>query len=222
MIYRLLKKKANNELRDSWSNKFRLKRFAKFEKFINSIPKPIKILDVGGTINYWEQMNFVKNSDIYFTILNLEKEKIQYKNFISKIGDARDLSEFKDKQFDIVFSNSVIEHVGSFEDQQKMAREIKRVGEHYYIQTPNFYFPIEPHYLFPFFQILPLFMQIFLLMHIPLGLLESALTDKEEARKAALSIRLLTYRELKKLFPGAIILKEKFMGLNKSFVVLSK
>ena len=59
---------------------------------------------------------------------------------------------FKDKSFDAVFSNSVIEHVGTFEDQKMMANEVIRVTNFYFIQTPNLYFPIEPHFLVPFFQ----------------------------------------------------------------------
>ncbi|MEM2045934.1 MAG: class I SAM-dependent methyltransferase, partial [Candidatus Bathyarchaeia archaeon] len=56
------------------------------------------------------------------------------------IGDARCMP-FKDKSFDVVFSNSVIEHVGNYDDQKMCAEEIRRVGKCYFVQTPNFYFP---------------------------------------------------------------------------------
>jgi hypothetical protein len=69
-------------------------------------------------------------------------------------GDARSL-ELPDQSFDIVFSNSVIEHVGTWEDQHAFARETARVGKRYWIQTPNKHFPIEPHMNFPYFQFLP-------------------------------------------------------------------
>ena len=53
--------------------------------------------------------------------------------------------------YDIVHSNSVIEHLYNFENQKKMASEIIRVGQKYIVQTPNKYFFLEPHYLASFF-----------------------------------------------------------------------
>ncbi|WP_255695553.1 methyltransferase domain-containing protein [Rhodohalobacter sp. 614A] len=52
-------------------------------------------------------------------------------------GDALDMHMFEDKSFDVVFSNSVIEHVGSFENQRRFADEVRRVGKAYWVQTPD-------------------------------------------------------------------------------------
>lgn len=68
-------------------------------------------------------------------------------------GDATNLSQYSDKSFDIVFSNSVIEHLYTKENQISMAKEVNRVGKNYFIQTPNYWFPIEPHWVFPSFSI---------------------------------------------------------------------
>jgi len=55
---------------------------------------------------------------------------------------------YSDNEFDICFSNSVIELVGSFEDQRKFANEIRRVGRKLWVQTPARSFFFEPHYLY--------------------------------------------------------------------------
>lgn len=85
----------------------------------------------------------------------------EYDNISSVSGDATDLREYEDKSFNLVFSNSVIEHVGDFTAQRKMAKEMMRVGKHCYLQTPNRYFPLEPHFLFPCFQFLPIRLRAF-------------------------------------------------------------
>jgi hypothetical protein len=54
-----------------------------------------------------------------------------------------------DQEYDIAFSNSVIEHVGDWERQAAFASEIRRVGKNLWIQTPAKECPIEPHYLAP-------------------------------------------------------------------------
>lgn len=75
-------------------------------------------------------------------------------NVAYAIGDARDMA-YRDREWPIVFSNSVIEHVGTHEDQQRFANEIRRVSDRYFVQTPNKWFVIEPHYGLPLIQFLP-------------------------------------------------------------------
>ena len=77
---------------------------------------------------------------------------VKHQNFKSIKGDATNLSNFKDNQFDIVFSNSLIEHLYTYENMKLMANETMRVGKKFFVQTPNKYFPIEPHYFFHFFN----------------------------------------------------------------------
>lgn len=60
---------------------------------------------------------------------------------------------FRDRSFDIVYSNAVIEHLTS-EQQRQFAGEVQRVGWGWFITTPNRWFPVEPHYHLPFIQFL--------------------------------------------------------------------
>ncbi|HQB20373.1 MAG TPA: class I SAM-dependent methyltransferase [Bacteroidales bacterium] len=123
----------------------------------------------------------------------------------------------EDNKFDIVFSNSVIEHVGDFYDQMKMAKEIQRVGKAYYVQTPNYYFPIEPHYRAIGFQFLPFNTKVYALQKFKMGRAEK-ITDRNSAINEANRIRLLKPKELKYLFPQANIFKERFFGFTKSLI----
>lgn len=188
-----------------------------FLSLIKTINKPISILDLGGTIRFWEKTNLCNNGDIQIIILNLNKFESSYFNIKSITGDARYLDMFKENEFDIVFSNSVIEHVGSYSDQFKMANEIKRIGKRYFIQTPYYLFPIEPHFRMIYFQLFPLWIKVLLLRYFRLGWY-SRCSDLYEAIESANSVRLLKLSELRSLFPGAHFYREHFIGLTKSII----
>ena len=69
-------------------------------------------------------------------------------------ADGRDLP-FENGEFDIAFSNAVIEHVGGEEAQRAFVRELCRVARRVYVTTPNRLFPIDVHTLLPFVHWLP-------------------------------------------------------------------
>jgi len=214
----VLLKLADNRRIDSLAAKLRRKRFDFFKSLVATVPRPLRILDVGGTQAFWEAMSFCKEEGIEIVLLNLQKIDVSYPNVSSVVGDARDLKQFGDQEFDVVFSNSVIEHVGALEDQIAMANEVRRVGKRLFIQTPNRYFPVEPHFLVPYFQLLPISARIWLVSHFRLGW-SRKLTDKRRASEVVTSVRMLSKKELKELFPRANIARERFMGLVKSFIV---
>jgi len=216
-LSRVSSKRKLVEAQAAFARKMRKKRIALFQSLISSLTRPLHILDVGGTQEFWEQMGLIKD-DVEITIYNVLLIETSYPGLVSMAGDARNMREFKDKEFQIVFSNSVIEHVGTYAHQRQMAEEVQRVGERYYVQTPNRFFPLEPHFLFPFFQFLPVRLRVFLVTHFNLGW-RGNIPDKQEALQAVQEIRLLTEKELKNLFPGAKMYKEKLLGLTKSFIV---
>ena len=196
----------------SIATNFRRKRFAFFKSLIASLPRPLHILDVGGTQVFWETMGFIQD-DIHLTLLNTEPVEATFPNVTNIVGDARDMRELKDKQFEVVFSNAVIEHVGNFQQQRQMAKEVQRVGKRYIVQTPNRYFPIEPHVLIPFFQFFPLKLKVFTATHSPNWGWKAAHIGELS------TIRLMSEKELRSVFPGAHIFKEDFLGLTKSFIL---
>lgn len=212
---------ANNANPASLANTFRRRRFKFFENLLDNLrgdnqSRPIQLLDVGGTAGFWNTMGPLGPDVLQITLLNLGGANNHTAEGYRVVeGDGRDMRVFADKSFDIVFSNSVIEHVGTFADQQRMAHEVQRVGKRYFVQTPNRYFPIEPHFLFPFFQFLPESLQVWMLMHRDLGWFKKT-ADKEDALRQVRSVRLMSERELKRLFPGANVYREKIGGMTKS------
>ncbi len=199
----------------SIGDKFRAKRFRHFESLLAQLEKPISILDVGGTEYFWTHRDFHKSKDIKVTLLNLEKVQVENDMFESVAGDASDLSQYKDNQFDIVFSNSVIEHLYTWKNQMKMANECRRVGKYHYIQTPNKYFFIEPHFRLPFFGLLPRKLAFWLLVNTPLS--HGHKWAHKKANTWLEEIELLTGNKVKQLFEDSVVYKEKFLGMTKSF-----
>lgn len=206
---------------DSLAAELRKKRLALFKSLLTSVPSSLKILDVGGTAAFWQQTELLeKENNLEITVININKErnKLEYPNIQYMVGDARNMKQFNDKEFDIVFSNSVIEHVGDYKSQKQMANEIMRVGKRYFVQTPNFYFPVEPHFVFPLFQFLPLDLRAWLLNHFNLGWTKK-INDKQKVMEKVAEIRLLKKSEMIALFPNANFFEEKIFGLTKSLIV---
>ncbi|MEX2592992.1 MAG: class I SAM-dependent methyltransferase [Anditalea sp.] len=205
---------------NSLGSRFRSKRFAFFEQLFWKTfkgGKNITILDLGGTEEFWKDKSLIKEKNISITLLNLEAGPVSISNLRSVAGDATDLSSFDDQSFDLVFSNSVIEHLYTFENQKNMASETRRVGKKYFVQTPNKYFFIEPHYALPFFQYLPHSFVFFILTKTRLSRMHK--WNPKYAQNYLEEIRLLTLQEMEQLFPDGKVVCEKFMGMNKSFTL---
>lgn len=214
---RFMRRVVDNRDEASLAAEFRRKRFRLFLELIERLPRPVEILDVGGEPRFWEVMGLAGNADYQVVLLNQASLQTSWPNLRFVPGDAADLSRFAERQFAAVFSNSVIEHLGSFERQQRMAAEVQRVGERYFIQTPNRYFPLEPHFLVPFFQFFPQQLQIALLQRFDLGWY-SRIPDRQLAAQHVCSHRLLTEDEMRILFPDGEVYKEMVMGMVKSLI----
>ena len=203
----------------SLSNRLRSRRFELFERLTSTLPRPVRILDVGGTTQFWEQRGWAGRDGVLITLVNPDPQPARHANVLPVVGDGTSLREFADRSFDVVFSNSVLEHLATRAAQAAMASEIRRVGTSYWVQTPNFWFPVEPHFLFPGWQWLPLAVRIGMLRRYRMGW-RGPCPEPADARRAVEEIRLLRKRELGELFPGGRILAERFLGWPKSWVVV--
>ena len=124
--------RANFSDRTSLAYRLRRRRHMLFMSLLNTVTGPIRMLDVGGTPVFWKTMGLRPQADLELVLLNLHARDVGTSHVECVSGDATRLP-FADNAFDIVFSNSVIEHVGSLDDQRRMAREVKRVGRRYFL-----------------------------------------------------------------------------------------
>jgi hypothetical protein len=92
--------------------------------------------------------------------------------------------------------------VGNWEHKVSFSKELQRVAERYYLQTPNYWFPIEPHFMMPFFHWLPKVLRIKLLLHFNLGNYRKA-GAYHEARINIERCDLLTKKELRYLYSSS-------------------
>jgi hypothetical protein len=125
-------------------------------------------------------------------------------------GDATDLtSVFDDMSFDVVFSNSVIEHVGNESRQTMFSREVHRLAPAHWIQTPSDQSPIEPHTKLPLYWSLPQSIRKRLLSRWHRSLPEWADMIEE--------LRVLSRKRLQELFPASKIYLEQVLSFEKSY-----
>jgi len=214
-----LRKIASSKNTDNLSSRFRKKRFKIFQTYLAKVKfTSPKILDVGGTEDYWNKINLIFGTNFQPIINNISKDELNQGNFNGIVGDGKSLSFIKDNTFDLAYSNSVIEHLTGFEDQYEMAYNIKRVAKYYFIQTPAFIFPLEPHFLFPFFHWLPKKVRIWFILNFNLGWYQKC-QSFIEAKKLVDSIRILKKKELKLLFKDAHIITERLFFIPKSYTL---
>jgi hypothetical protein len=175
------------------------------------------VLDVGGTPHIW------RTADVSYEVilLNQSPAEMESGGYRCVIGDGRDL-QFPDKSFDVAFSNSVIEHVGNWRDKQRFASELRRVGKAYYCQTPNKWFPIEPHFGALFIHWWPRLLDFYFVTRCFTlwGLLDGP--SRLQVERSLANIRPLSRQDLTRLFPGATIIAERFLFLSKSYVVMER
>jgi SAM-dependent methyltransferase len=176
-----------------------------------------RILDVGGAPETWDLLPVRPR----VTLLNMPRTRDEMARADAWVaGDGRALP-FPDRAFDIVFSNSVIEHVGDAASQRRFAGEIQRVGRAFWVQTPNRRFPVEQHLLTPFVHWLPRPWQRRI---VPRFTVWAWLTRPAPDRRAFYlshyldDVRLLDAAQLAAMFPGARIVRERVLGWTKSLI----
>jgi len=216
------------ESEKSLAYKMRQKRSYRLKQLIEECFKKygkVDIIDIGGTKQYWNIIpkKFLIENRVKITLVNLyvDKQQADDEIFTCRDGDGCNLANFSDKSFEIAHSNSVIEHVGDDEHRRRFAAETKRVAKNYYLQTPNFWFPVDPHLVAPFFQYLPDSVKVWIFMNFNFGFFHKSPT-MAHAKERVKHFRLLSKKSLRKLFPDDKIYNEYFACFVKSLILIGK
>jgi 2-polyprenyl-3-methyl-5-hydroxy-6-metoxy-1,4-benzoquinol methylase len=212
---------------DSPNNSFRAARIEKLKSLIDKTlaeKSHCRILDVGGTYNFWhvwrDKIDW-KRCDV--VCVNIDPHHFEQGKDGTRIsmvqGNACDLKDIANQEYDVAFSNSVIEHVGRWQDMTNMANEVKRVARRYLVQTPNYWFPVEPHARTPFLHWLPKPLAYRIVMARKCGFWSKATTVAQAVRTVE-SAQMLDYRQMQELFGEATIERERLFGLTKSLMAI--
>jgi hypothetical protein len=176
------------------------------------------VIDLGGTAEAWLRAPVRPRS---LHLVNLEPEPDGLPPWIrADQADACNLPrDVVSRGYDLVFSNSVIEHVGGHAQRLRFAAAVHKLAARHWVQTPYRYFPVEPHWLFPGFQFLPLTVRAEVSRRWPLVHTQSS--SREDGLRAAIGVELLSRTEMCLYFPGSQIRQERLAGMVKSLVAVS-
>lgn len=194
----------------------RMRRWKLFQSLFPDVAE-MRVVDLGGTAESWLRAPVRPRRVVVLNLAEGEAEAPPW--IVQQQGDAcSPPPAVAGDHFDLVFSNSLIEHVGGHFRRQQLADMVHKLAGRHWIQTPYRYFPIEPHWIFPGFQFLPVILRAKLsrwwpLMHTPAKSDLAALHN-------AMDVELLSKTEMAYYFPHSRIIPERIGPLTKSLVAV--
>lgn len=200
--------------------KARMRRWDVFASIFPDIER-MRIVDLGGTVESWRRAPVQPREVVVVNLLEPGDPDSPW--LIPVLGDACEASDVLnrsgvDATFDLVFSNSLLEHVGGHANRVALAREVRALAPRHWVQTPYRYFPIEPHWVFPLMQFLPVAMRVRVARSWPL--VHSRPASSVEALEDVLWTELIGITELRSYFPESQVVMERMGGLVKSIVAV--
>lgn len=215
--------KLRTRVVDSPSSLGAAARRRRWELFADLFPDfaDMRVVDLGGTVESWRRAP-VRPREV--VVVNLfEPGTSDEPTRIPVTGDACTARQALaasgvDGRFDLAFSNSLLEHVGGHAQRAALAEEIRALAPHHWVQTPYRYFPVEPHWLFPFMQFLPMTTRARVARSWPL--VHTLPESREEAMKDVQWTELIGVAELRSYFPDSEVVRERMCGLTKSIIAV--
>jgi hypothetical protein len=204
------------DVADSCSGHCRARRWT---WLLNSFPDlaEMSVIDIGGTVESWHPAP-VRPKHVH--VVNLVPHAAEAPPWAEV--DCADVCALPDRianrRYDAVFSNSVIEHVGGHERRLRFAEAVHNLSDLHWVQTPYRHFPIEPHWIAPGMQYLPLILRTRVAQHWPLTRIP--VMSRESALDAVLWVELLDRTQMRHYFPNSTLRAERIAGLTKSLIAI--
>ncbi len=205
----------------SLSGRARGRRWAKLWRRFPELDQ-MRVVDLGGTPRSWLRAPVRPLEVVCVNVDASEPEPPSRDGRLvrSVAGDACALPpSLRGERFDLVYSNSVLEHVGGHSRRTAFAEAVHQLAERHWVQTPYRYFPLEPHFLFPALQFLPVRAQASLVQRWPFGHYR-AVHAFDEAVASVLDVELLSVTEMSRYFPDSELVRERIAGLPKSLIAV--
>jgi hypothetical protein len=201
-------------------------RARRWELLLSHFPgfAEMSVLDVGGDARHWASAPVRPRRLVLLNPAAYALDDTAADGIESVQGDACDPPPaLADEGFDLVYSNSVIEHVGGPWRRRAFAESVHRLGNRHWVQTPYRYFPLEPHWVFPGLQFMPLAARAAVDRLWPLRASRAITPGADKRRDSigfALAVELLSKTEMRYLFPESEIVEERVAGLTKSLIAV--
>ncbi|MFM8856601.1 MAG: class I SAM-dependent methyltransferase [Actinomycetota bacterium] len=182
----------------------------------------MSIVDLGGTVDYWVRSGIFPGR-VVLVNPGHSLTGVDWPSWVAVVqADGCDYRG-RGERFDLAYSNSVIEHVGGFARRQQFADRIHELAPRHWVQTPDRYFPIEPHWGVPGMQFLPDRARLWIASRWswgPRGDFERSPERIAANEEACLMTDLVSATELRRLFPASEIWSERVAGISKSLVAI--
>lgn len=201
-------------------------RDRRHRRLLESFPDlaDMSVVDLGGTVDYWIRSGLRPARVVVVNLSDgaLDRSDPSAEWITAHRGDACEF-DGNGADFDLVFSNSVIEHVGGFARRQQFADRIHDLAPRHWVQTPDRYFPLEPHWGVPGLQFLPDRPRLWIATRWAWGPRGDAERSPERIaanEEECLMTDLVSATELRRLFPTSEIWSERVAGISKSLVAI--
>lgn len=201
---------------DSWGGRRRAQRWSWLFETFPDLDK-MSVVDLGGDPATWRQSSIHPK---HVHVVNIESLTPDVPDWIQvDHADACALpAAIASRRYDLVFSNSVLEHVGGHERRMRFAEAVHRLAPAHWVQTPYRYFPIEPHWIAPGMQFLPVRARVSVARRWPLAHVRS--TSVRDALDGVLWTELVDRTQMRYYFPDSRIRAERLMGATKSLIAV--